>query len=72
MNPQVQKALDGDVSAQALTAPELAELAETRSQITAVLRAVPIDPLPDLAPAVLERIRARRGRQPSRLEAPRA
>ena len=70
MNPQVQKALDGDVSAQPLTAPEWAELAETRSQIAAVLRAVPIDPLPDLAPAVLERIRASRGRSDLTLEPP--
>ena len=69
MNPQVQKALDGDVSAQALTATDRAELAETRSQITAVLRAVPIHALPDLAPAVLERIRASRGRSDLTLEA---
>jgi hypothetical protein len=69
MNSEVQKALDGDASARALTGPERAALAETRSQIDAVLRAVPIDPLPDLAPAVLERIRASRGRSDLTLEA---
>jgi hypothetical protein len=57
MNPQVQKALDGDSSAHALKPSERAELAAVESQIDAVLRAVPVEPLPDLAPAVLERIR---------------
>jgi hypothetical protein len=66
MNPQVQKALDGDASVRALTAPERAELAAVESQIDAVLRAVPVEPLPDLAPAVLERIR----RESARARAP--
>jgi hypothetical protein len=66
MNPQVQKALDGDIGAQALTARERVELVEAESQIDAVLRAVPLEPLPDLAPAVLERIR----RTSSRARAP--
>jgi hypothetical protein len=57
MNPQVQKALDGDASAQALTPAERVELEAIESQIDAVLCAIPAEPLPDLAPAVLERIR---------------
>ncbi|MHB1222819.1 MAG: glycogen-binding domain-containing protein [Gemmatimonadaceae bacterium] len=57
MNPRVHDALDGHIAADALTTAERAELAGTASQIDAVLRAVPADPLPDLAPAVLERIR---------------
>ena len=57
MNSQVQKALDGDASGQALTPAERAELAAVESQIDAVLCAIPTRPLPDLAPVVLERIR---------------
>jgi len=70
MNPQVQKALDGDLSAQALTTPERAELAEAESQIDAVLRAVPVEPLPDLAPAVLERIRRETSRARAQIDGP--
>jgi len=66
MNPQVQKALDGDSSVQSLDASQRAELAAAEAQIDAVLRAVPVEPLPDLAPAVLERIR----RESSRARAP--
>lgn len=66
MNPQVQKALDGDSSAQSLTPPERAELAAVESQIDAVLCAIPIEPLPDLAPAVLERIRRESARARAR------
>jgi hypothetical protein len=57
MNSQVQKALDGDTSAQALTPAERAELAAVESQIDAVLGAIPTEPLPDLAPVIVERIR---------------
>ncbi len=56
MNPQVQKVLDGDASPQALTPTQRAELAAVESQLDAVLCAIPTRPLPDLAPAVLERI----------------
>ena len=66
MNPQVQKALDGDSSVQSLDSSQRAELAAAEAQIDAVLRAVPVEPLPDLAPAVLERIR----RESSRARAP--
>lgn len=57
MNHHIHKALDGDSTAQALTPAERAELAAVEFQIDAVLRAIPAEPLPDLAPAVLERIR---------------
>jgi hypothetical protein len=69
MNSQVQKALDGDASAQALTPAERAELAAVESQIDAVLCAIPTRPLPDLAPVVLERIR-RESRARARSAAP--
>ena len=62
MNPQVQKALDGDVGRNALTAPERAELSEAESTIDAVVRAIPVEPFPDLAPAVVARIQRRSSR----------
>ena len=71
MNPQVQKALDGDTSVQALTPSERAELAAVESQIDAVLCAIPTQPLPDLAPVVLERIR-RESRARAQSAAPRS
>ena len=70
MNPQVQKALDGDSSVQALNPSERAELAAVEAQIDAVLCAVPIEPLPDLAPAVLERIRRESSRARAQIAAP--
>jgi hypothetical protein len=72
MNPQVQKALDGDISRRSLTTPERGALIEAESQIDAVLRAVPVQPLPDLAPAVLERIRRGSTRARTQLDAPQA
>ena len=66
MNPQIHKALDGESTVQTLTPAERAELAAVESQIDAVLRAVPAEPLPDLAPAVLERVR----RESSRARTP--
>lgn len=57
MNPQTHEALDGESTVQALPPAERAELAAVESQIDAVLRAIPAEPLPDLAPAVLERVR---------------
>jgi hypothetical protein len=70
MNPQVQKALDGDSSVRPLTPTERAELAAVESQIDAVLCAVPVEPLPDLAPAVLERIRRESSRARAQIAAP--
>lgn len=57
MQPRVHDALDGDIAARALSAAERGELAEAAWQFDAVLRALPDEPLPDLAPAVLARIR---------------
>lgn len=70
MNPQVQKALDGDASVRELTPPERAELAAVESQIDAVLCAIPVEPLSDLAPAVLERIRRESFRARAPIAAP--
>lgn len=69
MNPKVHKALDGDVSVRTLTTPERVEAVEAKSQIDAVLRAIPVQPLPDLAPAVLERIRRDSSRARARSDA---
>jgi hypothetical protein len=71
MNPHVHKALDGDISDRTLTTPERVEVAEAESQIAAVLRAVPVEPLPALAPAVLERIRRGSSRARAPIDAPR-
>jgi hypothetical protein len=71
MNPQVHKALDGDVSVRELTTPERVEAVEAKSQIDAVLRAIPVQSLPDLAPAILERIRRDSSRARARIDAPR-
>jgi len=57
MNERVHKALDGDFDRNALSAPELEALLESEARIDAVLRAIPAQPLPDLAPAVLHRIK---------------
>jgi hypothetical protein len=57
MRPNVHDALDGDLNARALATPERVELIEARSQIGAVLSAIPVQPLPDLSTAVLARIR---------------
>lgn len=62
MNDRVQKVLDDEFDPATLTAAERVELFETESAITAVVRAVPVAPLPDLAPLVLERLPARRPR----------
>lgn len=67
MNARVQKALDGDIGRETLTAAEQAELGATETALGAVLRAIPVEPLPELAPTVLQRIRARgtSGRAPA-------
>lgn len=59
MNERMQKALDGDLAREDLTPPEQAELLEAEAVIGAVLRAVPTQSIPDLAPAVLRSIRER-------------
>ena len=58
MNNRIQKALDGELPRSALTPAETAGLAAAEAEIGAVLRAVPMEPLPDLAPAVMQRIAA--------------
>jgi hypothetical protein len=59
MNTRVQKALDGDIDRESLNAAEQADLLEAESAIGAVVRAVPVDPLPNLTDAVLARIKER-------------
>ena len=56
MNVRLQKALDNDIERSTLTATELAELRDAEAALDAVVRAIPVDPVPDLAPAVLGRI----------------
>lgn len=58
MNARVQQALDGDVDRESLTVAEQVELLDAELAIRAVVRAVPMDPLPQLAPVVLDRIKA--------------
>ena len=56
MDQRTQKALDGELPREQLTAAEEADLLEAEARIRAVLRAVPAGPMPDLAPAVMRRI----------------
>ena len=56
MNERVHRALDGDLDRNALSVPELEAFRDSDARIDAVLRAIPARPLPDLAPAVLQRI----------------
>ena len=71
MHPHVQKALDGDISPRVLTTSERAELFEAESAIDAVRRAIPVNPFPDLAPAVLRQIRQESSRARAQTGAPR-
>lgn len=59
MNARVQKALDGEIGREMLTGAEHSELVAVEMALGAVVRAIPVEPLPELAPAVLQRIRAR-------------
>jgi hypothetical protein len=56
MNTLVQRVLDGELSREALTAAERAELESFEQGMGQVLRAIPEAPLPDLSVAVLRRI----------------
>lgn len=58
MDNRIQKALDGELPRSTLTPAELARLIAAEAEIGAVLRAVPRQPLPDLAPAIMQRIAA--------------
>lgn len=57
MNERIQKALDGDLDPIRLSHSEREELRQAESDFDAVVRAIPAGPIPDLAPAVLARIR---------------
>ena len=59
MNTRVHNALDGDIGRQTLSAAEKADLLDAEILIGAVVRAVPAEPLPELASTVLQRIKAR-------------
>jgi hypothetical protein len=59
MNARLHKGLDCDIHREELTVAEQRELLEAEVTMSAVVRAIPVDELPALAPAVLERIRAR-------------
>lgn len=59
MHHRIQRALDGELPREGLTAAELAGVAAAEAEIGAVLRALPRGQIPDLAPAVMQRIAAR-------------
>ena len=56
MNDRIQRALDGDIDLESLTPAELAELDESSSLFSGVLRAIPANRLPPLGAAVLARL----------------
>lgn len=60
MNERIQQALDGDLDRASLTPAEFAELVEAESAIDAVVRAIPVLPVPALGAAVLRRLEPRR------------
>src|SRR4051794_29625696 len=55
MEPRIQQVLDGDLTRGALTQEEQIELAEAERLIKGVLASIPMEPLPDLSSAVLDR-----------------
>src|SRR5688572_18825143 len=57
MNERIQRALDGELPPEKLSSQEAAELAEMEVLIDGALWAARRNPAPDLAPAVLARIR---------------
>lgn len=58
MNERVQRVLDGELPRHSLNAADLAALESAEQGLGQVLRAIPVQPLPDLAPAVMRRIAA--------------
>lgn len=58
MNSRIQRALDGELPADALTQEEARDLRAVKSCIDTALLAVPRERMPDLGPAVLARIAA--------------
>lgn len=59
MNQRLHQALDGDIEWDALSPREQDDVLQAESAIGDVLRAIPVDPTPDLAPAILQRLEAR-------------
>ena len=57
MNERIQQALDGDLDPIRLSMSEREEFCQAESDFDAVVRAIPVSPIPDLAPSVLARIR---------------
>jgi hypothetical protein len=58
MNERIQQALDGEIDPIRLSTSEREEFRQAESDFAAVVGSVPVRPLPDLAPAVLTRIRS--------------
>ncbi|MGQ0561727.1 MAG: glycogen-binding domain-containing protein [Gemmatimonadota bacterium] len=56
MDIRMQKALDGELAREELTREQVAELAEAEALFQGIIRAVPVDPVPDLSGAVLRRL----------------
>src|SRR5688572_33363499 len=59
MDPRVQRVLDQESPGEELSPEQARELAVAEALIAGVLRSVPHAPLPDLAPAVMQRIQER-------------
>jgi hypothetical protein len=57
MNERIQQALDGDLDPIRLSMAEREEFRQAESDFDAVVRAIPVTPIPDLAPSVLACIR---------------
>jgi hypothetical protein len=72
MDELTRKALDGELPRDRLDPAQAADLAAAEAEIAAVLRAVPMQPLPDLAPAVMRRIEQAAARAPAVTPAPAA
>jgi hypothetical protein len=58
MNDRLQDLLDGERSLRGVDQRELEAFASAEDLIRQVLSTIPLEPIPDLAPAVLQRIRA--------------
>ncbi len=58
MDDQLQRALDSETDLEALDPAMRQRVLEARRLFDAVVESVPVDPIPDLGPAVLDRIRA--------------
>ena len=56
MNERLHRMLDGELARTAASETELAEVQKAEAAISAVLQSVPVEPIPDLAAAVMRRI----------------